>query len=350
MALSLHRSRLRTRQAGLSLIELMVGITISLFLLAGLTTLIAQQSGTRYDFDRSARQIESGRYALTLLQDDIEHAGYLGQYGSTLSVPAAQPDPCSTSAVSIKAALALPVQGYDAPTVVPSPLSACLADANHVPGTDILVIRRLETGDTLPLPASAVPGQIYFQATPSDIVGGIGPDVSGTPQYTLVTKNPSVAAELRRYIEHIYFVSPCNRFAAGATTCTSGADNGKPVPTLKRLEMSVVGGAPAFIVTPLADGIENLQIDYGVDAIGSGAPAAPFLTSPATLTAWQNVMAVQVNLLARTTDSSGYLDSTLAGKTYSMGLAGTVGPFSDKFKRHVYTGYMRVVNPSGRRE
>ncbi|AQV92779.1 pilus assembly protein PilW [Cupriavidus necator] len=339
------RSPAHRHQAGLSLVELMVAITISLFLLAGITALISQQSGARAELDKSGRQIESGRYAFTLLQDDIEHAGYYGQYAQTIQMPAALPNPCATDAVSIDASLALPLQGYDSPVAVPSPLSTCLPDANHVSGTDILVVRRLETDDPPPSIASAVAGQVYVQATPGDRKTGIGPDPSST-LYTLVKKDGVTPAELRRYIEHIYFVSPCNLYAAGATTCTAAADGGKPVPTLKRLEISASGGSTVFVTTPLADGIDNLQLDYGVDGINSGSPATPFITAPA-LADWPNVMAVQVNLLARNTQASmGYSDS----KTYSMGVAGTVGPFSDAYKRHVYTGTVRAINPSGRRE
>jgi len=335
-------------QTGLTLIELMVAITIALFLLAGITALISQQSSARAELNKSGRQIESGRYAFTLLQDDIENAGYYGQYATAIAVPTALPNPCAMDKVSIDASLALPLQGYDSPAAVPAPLSTCLADTDHVPGTDILVVRRLETDDPPPAITSAVAGQVYIQTTPAGRITDIGPDPTpATPsKYTLVKKDGVTPADLRRYVEHIYFVSPCNLYAAGATTCTAAADGGKPVPTLKRLEIATSGGVSTFVMTPLVDGIQNMQLDYGIDAINSGSPASPFITAPA-LTDWPNVMAVEVNLLARNTQSSnGYSDA----KTYSMGVSGVVGPFSDAYKRHVYAGTVRVINPSGRRE
>jgi type IV pilus assembly protein PilW len=342
------RTGLRRHQAGMTLIELMVAIAIALFLLGGIAALIAQQSSSRAELNKSGRQIESGRYAFTLLQDDIENAGYYGQFGSAMVSPTALPNPCATDATSIDDSLPLPLQGYDSPAVVPAPLSACLPDANHVPGTDILVIRRLETSDPALTITSAVAGQVYVQTTPAAKITGIGPDPTpATPsKYTLVMKDGVTPANLRRYVERIYFVSPCNLYAAGATTCSAAADGGKPVPTLKRLEITTSGGVTAFITTPLVDGIQNMQFDYGVDAINSGSPASPFVTAPA-LTDWPNVMAVQVNLLARNTQATGgYSDN----KTYSMGVSGQVGPFPDAFKRHVYAGTVRAINPSGRRE
>lgn len=338
----------RRHQHGLTLVELMIAIAIQLFLVAGMATLIAQQSSARAELDKSNRQIESGRYALSLLQDDIEHAGYYGQYGVTGTALTALPDPCATTATEIDSSLAMPIQGYDAPTLVPSPLSACLPDADHVPGTDILVIRRLEATDTPPTISSLVAGQVYVQANPVAKVTATGPDPTpATPSvYVLKQKDGATPAEIRKYIAHIYFVSPCNVYATGATTCTAAADKGTPVPTLKRLELTVSGSTTTFNKVPLVDGIQNLQFDYGVDSTGTGAPASPFVTSPAVAD-WPNVMAIQVNLLARNTvPSFGYSDS----KTYSMGIAGVVGPFSDNYKRHAYTGSVRVVNLSELRE
>jgi type IV pilus assembly protein PilW len=187
----------------------------------------------------------------------------------------------------------------------------------------------------------------------------LGPDPTpSTPSvYTLKQKNAVTAAELRKYVEHIYFLSPCNVYAAGATICTSAADNGSPVPTLKRLEMTVVAGAPTMSPpVPLVDGIENLQFDYGIDntgvagAPGDGTPSAP-VTDPGSqaggVANWSNVMAVQVNLLARNADpSGGYVD----GKKYNMGVMGTVGPLPGAYKRHVYSATVRVINPSEQRE
>ena len=341
-------------QAGLTLVELMISMAIGLILVTGVATLIARQSSTRAELDKSGRQIENGRYAMTLLQDDIQHAGFYGQYSLGFTALLALPNPCDTTAATIDAALAMPLQGYDAPASVPVPLSTCLPDANHIPGTDILVVRRLEADDTLPSISSLVAGQIYVQITPVAKITGLGPDPtpSAPTVYTLKQKDGVSAGELRQYVQHIYFLSPCNVYATGATTCTSAADNGSPVPTLKRLEVTVASGATTMVTVPLVDGIENMQFDYGIDntgvagAPGDGTPTTPFVTGPA-VTDWSNVMAVQVNLLARNADKSGgYVD----GKIYNMGAMGTVGPFSDAYKRHAYSANVRVVNPSEQRE
>ncbi|MGH8846537.1 MAG: PilW family protein, partial [Polaromonas sp.] len=68
-----HRYPLQSlhHQRGMTLVEWMVSITIGLVLLAGLTALIARQSSTQAELEKSSRQIENGRYAMQLLNEDI---------------------------------------------------------------------------------------------------------------------------------------------------------------------------------------------------------------------------------------------------------------------------------------
>jgi type IV pilus assembly protein PilW len=104
----------------------------------------------------------------------------------------------------------------------------------------------------------------------------------------------------------------------------------------------------AMTTRPLAEGIENMQFDYGIDTAGTGAPDS-YTTTPAA-GQWKDVMAVRVNILARNIEkTAGYTDT----KSYSLsavtGVA-AVPAFNDNYKRHVYNQVVRLINPSGRRE
>ncbi len=354
-------------QRGITLVEWMVSITIGLILLAGLTTLIAQQSSTQAELEKSSRQIENGRYATQILSEDVQMAGYYGEFSNVaaLTVPATLPDPCSFVVADLEAAMVFPVQGYDSPATTTGLLS-CINSSNHVDGTDILVVRRVEpTTLTIASAASAAGGQVYLQSglTTSGLVFekamGTG---ANTSVFTLLTQaKPAVAAAsgipatpaipaapapLRKFLVHIYFVSPCSVMSNGAS-CTATDDGGKPIPTLKRVELSASASTTSFSMTPLVEGIENLQIDYGLDTAGNdGAPDDPYVTSP-VLAEWPNVMALRVHLLARNNESSaGYQDS----KSYQLGLAGTSTATNDSFKRRVFSQLIRLVNPSSRRD
>ena len=333
----------RHRMTGFSLIELMVAIALGLLLMLVMTRLMAQQSSARAEIERSGRQIENGRYAVNLLREDIQLAGYYGQVGGVSATPASLPDPCETGATpegidDIADALAMPIQGYDSPASLPAALAACLNAANHIDGTDILMIRRSDAEDDGLLPAATVAGHVYLQTTPADLMVGLGGS-GALSTFNLMRKDAVTPAELRRYVARIYFVSPCNVPSTG-DTCDAAADNGRPIPTLKRLDL----GAGSFTVTPLVEGVENLQFEYGIDASGDGSPDS-YSTAP-DLAQWPNVVAVRIGLLSRATEPSpGHVDD----RRYEIGDV-TIDAPGDAYKRQAYSVAVRAVNPSGRRE
>ena len=365
----LSSTRPSTWQAGLSLVELMIALAIGLLLLLGISTLIVQQNNTRSEMDKASRQIENGRYAMQLLHDDIQLAGFYGGYSPANNVATAIPDdPCDATAnLGWDAAtpqVPVAIHGYAGGAGDPTP-GKCLD--NYLNNTAVLVIRRVSSATTPPSLAAA--NTTYLQV--SNCSTDAAPFVLGTANFTLrqrgcaTTTNPSICTPinpadnsantwmglscLRLYVVRIYYISSC-------TVC--GSDS---VPTLKVREM--VGGNASTI--PLVEGIQNMQFDYGIDgdsdADGNmddingdgpvdamdldGAPDS-YTATPAAAT-WPHVMAVRVNLLARNNEpSAGYKDT----KKYSLGGAGTVGPFNDTYKRHAYSQLVRATNPSGRRE
>jgi type IV pilus assembly protein PilW len=123
---------------------------------------------------------------------------------------------------------------------------------------------------------------------------------------------------------------------------TAGGACADTIPTLTMVE----NGGTAQLVLPLAEGIENMQFDYGIDNNFDGAPDVYRKASAITDADWRNVMAVRVNLLARNTEETPGPPDT---KTYTLGEAAPITP-GGRFKRHVYSQAVRAVNPSGRRE
>jgi type IV pilus assembly protein PilW len=341
------------RQAGLSMIELMVAITISLFLLIGLVSVFATSNQTYMDLARASQQIESGRYAVQTLANEIAHAGFYGRYSQTPVIPGTLPDPCvNNNMASLLSAIALPLQGYDAPGS--SPITACLPAANFLAGTDIIVVRRVDStqaaGDGTTIPNGALNANfIYMQANADSTatpVIAVGTGVSAADQTTFPLKNkdPTQYAPVRQFHVSIYFIAPCSVPNGGGSVCTGAADdNGAPIPTLKRIELTSNG---VMSVVPIAEGIENLQIDYGIDTDKDGVPDTAYTTAPASTTDWTNVVAVRISVLARNIEpTNGFVDS----KTYDMGVGGGVTP-GGPYKRHVYNTVIRIVNPASRRE
>lgn len=339
------------RSRGFTLIELMVGITLGLSVLAVVTTAFVNVSSNRRDMERTGRQIENGRFAIQLLADDIVNAGYFGEFDPRdVGPPGTRPDPCSTSIADMKNMVMMHVQGYASGAVKPS----CISDVRS--GTAVVAVRRSATciaGDTNC--DAAATDQIYLQsALCNDELANLpvsthyivaAKPAAGPSAFPLHKHDCTTVSSLRAYVMHIYFI----------------ANNNKPgdgVPTLKRADLGANG---EFSVVALSEGIENLQLEYGLDTNGDSTPDAVSAdpgayggcaADPCYITNWLNAVTVKVNLLSRSTEASpGYTDT----KTYPLGLQadGTqlvVGPFNDGFKRHGYTGTIRMNNPAGRRE
>lgn len=348
-------------QRGLSLIELMISITIGLLILVALSTLFINQSKARVELDKSNRMIDNGRYALELLSDDLMLAGYYGEFTPTSSVPAmptSMPDPCTTAQGpmttpgTMAAALQFFVQGYDAagPTsqIAGPPCSLTYTAGSNLslkPGSDILVVRRASTATPI-VQSVALAGIPYLQASlcQYDAVPYVldtNPANFTLRTLTCTAGSTTPLAFLRQFIVDIYYVSPSDNetLAVPGSGCTVG----DCIPTLKRLELDQ--NTHQFVSTPLVEGIDYMQIEYGLDSNGDGI-ADSYVGAPA-LSDWPNVVAVKMHILARNTEATkGYTDN----KTYSLGpVAGTVTP-GDSYKRHSYTQYIRLVNPAGRRE
>jgi type IV pilus assembly protein PilW len=162
--------------------------------------------------------------------------------------------------------------------------------------------------------------------------------IFSTDRALLVLRNLDCTAPnlVRPYVSRIYYVATCNRCGAGDTT-----------PTLKRIDL--VGGQ--LTTTALADGIDDLRLEYGFDMDGNGS-ADTYLTALGTAggsTAWNNVVAVNVHFVTRSLDKA--VGSGLAAaQQFRMGGAGTVNTPSDGYTRRVYGITIRLVNPSSSRE
>jgi type IV pilus assembly protein PilW len=268
------------------------------------------------------------------------------------------PDPCSVTPANLEAAMGVHIQGYDGPATLPAALAACLT--NFKPGTDVLVVRRVEP-DTSAVENAAgdidlskvVVGQAYLQ-TGLDAGGQLlavlaiarADPVANAAAFALKKKDKVKLASLRKMVVDIYYISQCSVPVAGS--CTS-ADGGTPIPTLKRVELGVAAGAAAFTTVTLAEGIENLQVDYGLDTDSDGSPNGDYVNGSAFgVNDWPNVMSLRIQLLARSGEKSpGFTDL----KKYVMGTASPFSPAAGEegYKRHVFVQSVRLVNPSIRR-
>ncbi len=345
------------RQQGFTLVELMVAATIGLLLLGGLSALFVNNNNAQLEIDRANRQVENGRYAMQLLTADLRNAGFYGEFDTNLmTLPPAMPNPCDQDITLMRTAIALPVQGYDDGANTP----ACLTDVRA--NTDIIAVRHTATcivdaADCEP----ASEGGPFFQASSCNNQFELGS--SNEANYYQVGLLPSALtlrkrdcgvgagtgsiAPVRRLLTRIYFIA-------------NNSQTGDGVPTLKRADVVYQGAAWSVKIVPLAEGIENMQIEYGLDTDRDGV-ADLYTTLPASANAcgdpacavvnWNNVVAVKLNLLSRTlTKSMTHTDT----KSYTLGNGADGRPIviaatNDQYKRHVFSALVPLPNPAGRK-
>jgi type IV pilus assembly protein PilW len=366
--------RAHIAQAGFTLIELMVSVVVGMVIVASLALLFANNSRARQEMEKTSQQIENGRYTTQTLRDDLRLAGYYGELSpKSLAAPAAVPDPSATDDASVSAALPIAVQGYHfgkdsaSYSTMPTGVSSLLTDIRS--NTDVLVVRRTSTCYSGPTTAESncssmdTSSSKYFQTTLcsthlTNITDPTKLFVVGTDTAVFTTSNPSVstytptffaqkdcstAAVTRAFNLHIYYIA-------------NNDVSGDGIPTLKMVSL---GAASFSSPVALAEGIETLQIEYGVDTTGDGSPdtwaadpSAGTANAAAAVAAWGQVTAVKLHVLARNTQSSSgqFIDtrSYVLGSTTSAD--NTYGPYNDAYKRHVYTTVVRMVNVAGRLE
>ena len=85
------------RQTGFTVAELMVGMTIGLIVLSGVSSAYISSRKAGGESQAASEQVENGRQALEFISYDLRHAGYFGQMSSLPAPAAALPDPCETS-------------------------------------------------------------------------------------------------------------------------------------------------------------------------------------------------------------------------------------------------------------
>lgn len=331
-----------TRNEGFSLVELMIAMVIGLAVVAAVATLSLNATRSYRATNQANQQLENGRYALSLLKDDIEHAGFYGFSPLILKLPSADPaDPCDLLPATHLASLVIPVRGYSA--------SSGICNATDAqPNTDIMVIRRADTNVTPSGSLSA--GYTYLQTTPDRIVIAIS---DGTTQGFHLRKpdNETQLADIRQYHVHLYYI----RSWSGAP--------GDGVPTLVKRYLTKNGSSAAMTTEPLIEGIEDMRIQYGLDApsgtdcLYSALTADCDGTPNAYLTAssmsswkdWANVVTVKINLLARSLEPER---SDIAAKQFDLGTGSLITPDASvsNYTRHVFSQVVRINHPSNWRD
>lgn len=341
----------RKAVSGFSLIELLIAMSIGMVILAVLGTVFSRTSSGRSDLERVTRLVENSRFAAEIIGEDVRHAGFYGALMPPTDVVYDDALPCAWNTADVAALgwrpgdtpprYPAPLQGWNDPGAGAADLG-CLP--NRVPGTDVLVVRRVSSMNT---PLAGVSNNNVFVQASQCVSDPASVRVSNnSAQFTLRTSICAAdLALIRRYIVRAYYVASCN-------DCAGGGDG---IPTLKRVE-NVNSG---YQETALAEGVQDLQFEYAFDTGTGGMTGPPFDGVPdemstsntvagPTVTSWANVVGVRMHVLMRSSEPGLTADTTPT--TFDLGPGHTSVACPDRFRCRLLTTTFRLNNVAGRRE
>ncbi|NIS91294.1 MAG: hypothetical protein GTN98_14675 [Woeseiaceae bacterium] len=317
----------RNSQAGFSVVELMVALGLSMLLGVAVVSVFTNNTHSFNQDENLARMQDDAGFALRELAFEISMAGNYGE----LHVPSlVSPDAnlaigtdCGPAgqanwmydAVDAGSGGSLSITAIDNATGA-DVLAAhsCFTSGELLDGTDVVSIKRVAGAKA----AALVNGRVYLRTN-----GTVGlmyrapfPAVSSIP-----IPPPMSDWEFR---PSIYYI---RQFANVP---------GDGIPTLCRKVLR--GAGPSMTTECLATGIENLQVEYGIDTGGDGNP--DFFTPNPTLADIQTAIAARIFLLARTVDIDTRYTNT---KTYSISNAPDYTP-GDSFHRRVFSTNVSIQN------
>lgn len=315
------------KQSGFSVVELMVAMLLSMTLGVAVVSVFTNNSHSFNQDENISRMQDDARFALSEIAFEISMAGHYGE----LHVPAiVTPDANLSIGVDCGPAGQVnwmyrtveagtgnthSIEAIDNATNAEAVTAhSCFAAGEVQEGTDIVSIKRVAGAEAGVLRA----GGVYLRT--NGTVGLLfGAPFPGAP--SLVVAPPRADWEYR---PSIYYI---RQFANAP---------GDGIPTLCRKVLR--GAGPSMTTECLATGIEDLQIEYGVDTTEDGHPNV-YLPAP-TLDEIQSVVSARIFMLARTTD----IDTRYTNdKTYSISNAPDFTP-GDSFHRRVFSTNVSIQN------
>ena len=315
------------RQSGFSVIELMIAMLLSMVLAGAIISVFINNNQSFKQDENIGRMQDDARHALREIAFDLSMAGHYADLHVPSSVSydggLAIGQDCGPvgeanwmyRATEAGTGNSLSVMAIDnATNAAVSAAHSCFINGELLEGTDVVAIKRVAGAEATVLSVNGA--YLRTNGTVGVLFSGVAP-----------TAPPVAVAPPRAdwaFRPSIYYI---RQFA------NAPGDN---IPTLCRKALR--GAGPGMTTECLATGIENLQIEYGIDTTGNGQPNV-YLSNP-TLAQLQGVVAARIFLIGRTTEIDTRYTNT---KTYAISNAPAFVP-NDSFHRRVFSTSVAIQN------
>lgn len=315
-------------QQGLSLVEMMVAMVISLFLSAGLFSMFNMSATNVVTTSQFNQLQENGRIALALIERDVSQLGFMADMTGTDFILGTN---TQINAIAIPAGsdcvgggannASLPnnnpshfrrLWGYEEGVSANS--FACLTGVSN--STDVLQIKRL-IGPSVAAPNDN--NRYYMGTTANEAV------IFSGDQVTPVINN----ARFWEYQHHIYYIQE---------------DSG--VPVLRRRVLRNGGMNTSGSYEQLVEGIENMRVLYGFDNDGDDTADSFMPVQNVTSLMWDNelfqrLVALRIFLLVRAVNEDRSFTNQ---SSYQLGDK-IIPAAGDHFRRKVVSITIVLENP-----
>ncbi len=271
---------------GMSLVEVMVAMVIGLVLIFGATQVYVDSRAAYSTNETVARLQENARYALSIIEPDIRMSNYWGYLkgASYITVPPtlAAPTLCgNTFATNLAGTIEGDNDGYT--------LNCTASLSGAVTTADTLTVRRAAQTNTATAP-------LHICSTRES--GQLVSDTSGC--------QAAPTGAINDLIVDAYYIC-------------KDSDQQTGLPSLRR---KALAAGNTFSDTEIVAGVEDMQVQLGIDPTGSSGVATQYvdIASSATLNGAQ-VVSVRIWLLLRAENPEpGFTDGrtyTYADRTYT---------------------------------
>lgn len=345
----IHGGTMRRGASGFGLLELMVALVISLILMAGVGTIYVNSKNAYHVQERLSRLQENGRFAMHFLMRDIRMAGYLGCFPEIESFNSTLNDP---SNFYFDPTIA--VEGIDdhAAGAVWYPSTSTEVPADIADGTDLIALRMVDPSTAVHIAKPMPNTSAVIDLT----------DVTGFSEGDIIMLSDCATGDMMQVTSVLS--------GSGAIKLQHNSGSGfSPGNSTQKLQKSYDENGVVFKYTTrrfyikpnaqgvkslyrddngkneqeLVEGIEDLQLTYGVDSDGDGLPNRYYRAGEAglqTAAQWSNVVSVRFGILARSLNSSDIDTDTVEHDVNGK----LVGPLNDRHQRRVFQATILLRN------
>ena len=310
------------QQRGFSILELLIALGLGLMLISSVVIVFVQNHRSAVQDEEIARVLENGRYLVRILSREMAMSGYWGKFvdvGITTNHASVVIDQDCGDGINPWAMELDAIQFLNNVTTVTTAATfECLPSANIVVGSDIIAIKRVADSETAD--ASLQTNQIYMRTNAVAATMFLGGAVGTPPAMTGTVVNWSYRPQV--YFLRNYSFNPADGIPS---LCRGFLDNSSP---------------PDMITECLIEGVENLQIEFGVD--DDDDFIADYYTGSPTPAELFDSVSCRIHVLLR---SLKPIPNYINDKTYKMGSV-NIAAANDGFFRRVFSTTVLLRNPA----